>query len=152
MTYAKIDQEDICILIEVKNWSTEAATITVLPTLWYRKQWSPHLIQGKPEIVMQKNSEGSHYVCASHHFIGEYYLYFDQAEQLLFTENETNKEKISGIDNETPFVKDAFHTAIINDEFAIFKDKNKGTKFSPVYNMNIEPAGTARLRLRISRK
>ncbi len=152
ITYAKIDQEDICILIEVKNRSKEAAPITVLPTLWYRKQWSPDLIQGKPEIHMQKNSEG-YISCLCHHpFIGEYYLYFDQAEQLLFTENETNKEKIFGIANETPFVKDAFHTAVINNDFAIFKDKNKGTKFSPVYKMNIEPADTARFRLRISRK
>lgn len=152
ITYAKIDQEDICILIEVKNWSSEAAPITLLPTLWYRKQWSPDLIQGKPEIYKQKNSEESYYVCASHPFIGKYYLYFDQAEQLLFTENETNKEKIFGIANETPFVKDVFHATIIKDDFSIFKDKNKGTKFSPVYKMNVEPEGTARLRLRISRK
>jgi len=57
ITYAKIDQEDICIRIEVKNWSKETAPIVVLPTLWYRKQWSPDLIQGKPEINIQKNSE-----------------------------------------------------------------------------------------------
>jgi hypothetical protein len=152
ITYAKIDQEDICILIEVKNRSKKAAPITVLPTLWYRKQWSPDLIQGKPEINLQNNSEGSFYVSATHPFIGEYYLYFNQPEQLLFTENETNKEKISGIANETPFVKDAFHTAVINNDFAIFKDKTKGTKFSPVYKMNIEPGGTATIHLRISRK
>jgi hypothetical protein len=151
ITYAKIDQEDICILIEVLNRSKEAAPITVLPSLWYRKQWSPDLIEGKPEIHGQKNSEPISSVCATHPYIGEYYFYFDPAKHLLFTENETNNEKIYGIANETPFVKDAFHTAIINDDFAIFKDKNKGTKFSPVYEMNIEPAGTARIRLRISR-
>jgi hypothetical protein len=152
ITYVKIDQEDICILIEVKNRSKEAAPITVLPTLWYRKQWSPDLIQGKPEIYMKNNSESISSICASHPFIGEYYLYFDPAKQLLFTENETNKEKIYGIDNETPFVKDAFHTAVINDDFTIFKDKKKGTKFSPVYIMNIDPSDTVRFRLRISRK
>jgi hypothetical protein len=152
VTYAKIDQEDICILIEVKNRSKETAPITVIPTLWYRRQWSPDLIMGKPEIHLRKNSESISSVCASHPFIGEYYLYFNTANQLLFTENETNKEKIYGIDNETPFVKDAFHTAVINNDFSIFKDKNNGTKFSPVYRMNIEPADTARFRLRISRK
>ena len=152
ITYAKIDQEDICILIEAKNRSKETAPLTVLPTLWYRKQWSPDLIQGKPEINLQKNSEGVSYVCAIHPFIGKYYLYFDQAEQLLFTENETNNEKIFKIANETPFVKDAFHTAVINNDFTIFKDKNTGTKFSPLYKVNIEPGDTARFRLRISRK
>ena len=60
------------------------------------------LIKGKPEINMQKNSEGSYHVCATHPFIGKYYFYFEQAEQLLFTENETNNEKIFRIANETP--------------------------------------------------
>ena len=152
ITYAKIDEEDICILIEARNRSKESASLTVLPTLWYRKQWSPDLIKGKPEIYLQKNAEGISYVSAVHPFIGRYYLYFDQAEQLLFTENETNKEKIFSIANETPFVKDAFHTAVINNDFSIFKDKNAGTKFTPLYKVNIEPDGAARFRLRISRK
>ncbi len=152
ITYAKIDQEDICILIEAKNRSGITAPLTVLPTLWYRKQWSPDLIKGKPEIQLQTNSEGVNCVRATHPFIGQYYLYFDPSEQLLFTENETNQEKIFGITNETPFVKDAFHTAVINNDFAVFKDKNSGTKFAPLYKANIEPGGTTRFRLRISRK
>ena len=52
ITYAKIDQEDICILIEAKNMSDRTAPLTVLPTLWFRKQWSPDLIQGKPDIKL----------------------------------------------------------------------------------------------------
>ncbi len=152
ITYAKIDQEDICILIEAKNQSKKTAPLTVLPTLWYRKQWSPDLIQGKPEISMQKTKDGASYVCATHPNIGQYFLYFDPSEQLLFTENETNKKKIFHIDNETPFVKDAFHDAVIKDDFGIFKDKTTGTKFSPLYKVNIEPGDTARFRLRISRK
>jgi hypothetical protein len=152
ITYAKIDPEDICILIEVVNRSQETVPLTVLPTLWYRKQWSPDLIQGKPDIHLQKNLEGVFSVCASHPFIGQYYLYFDQPEQLLFTENETNNEKIFKITNETPFVKDAFHGAVINNDFAIFKDKNSGTKFSPLYKVNVEPGSSSKFRLRISRK
>ena len=134
ITYAKIDQEEICILIEAKNMSEGTAPLTVLPTIWFRRQWSPDLIKGKPVIKLQKNSEGAQYVCATHPFIGQYYLYFEQTEQLLFTENETNNEKIFSIANETPYVKDAFHTAVINNDFTIFKDKDTGTKFSPLYN------------------
>jgi hypothetical protein len=151
ITYAKIDEEDICILIEAKNRSKIAAPLTVLPTLWYRKQWSPDLIKGKPKIQLQKTSKGEACVSASHPFIGEYILYFDKAGQLLFTENETNKEKLYSIANETPFVKDIFHTAVINNDFAVFKDKSLGTKFSPLYQVNIEPDATASFRLRISR-
>jgi hypothetical protein len=152
VTYAKIEEEDICILIEAKNRSKLTAPLTVLPTLWYRKQWSPDLIRGKPDIQLQTNHAGIRCVRATHPFIGQYYLYFDPSEQLLFTENETNQEKVSGIANETPFVKDAFHTAVINNDFTVFIDKHSGTKFSPLYNLNVEPGGTARLRLRITRK
>jgi hypothetical protein len=152
ITYAKIDPEDICILIEAKNMSKDPASLTVLPTLWYRKQWSPDLIQGKPGINLLNSPEGVPYVSAIHPFIGEYFLYFDQAERLLFTENETNNEKIFQRANETPFVKDAFHTAVINNDFLIFKDKNTGTKFSPLYKVNVKPGDTARFKLRISRK
>ena len=152
ITYTKIDPEDICILIEAKNRSNKTAPLTVLPTLWYRKQWSPDLIEGKPEIHMQKKSGKVSCVSATHPFIGLYYLYFDPPDQVLFTENETNKEKIFKSANESSFVKDAFHTAVINNDFALFKKKNTGTKFSPLYKVNVEPDGTARFRLRISRK
>jgi hypothetical protein len=151
ITYAKIDQEEICILIEALNRGLKSAPLTVLPTLWYRKQWSPDLIQGKPEIHIQKNAGGDVCVCASHPNIGQYYLYFDKAAQLIFTENETNSGKIFGIKNETPFVKDAFHEAVINNDFSVFKDKTSGTKFSPVYAVNVEAGANARIKLRISR-
>ncbi len=152
ITYAKIDQEDICIRIEARNRGRNAAPLTVLPTLWYRKQWSPDLIKGKPDISLQSNSQGVHYVAANHPFIGRYNYYFDNAEELLFTENETNREILFHEANESPFVKDAFHTAVLKNDFEIFRFKKQGTKFSPVFKANIEPGGTAVFRLRITRK
>jgi Mannosylglycerate hydrolase MGH1-like glycoside hydrolase domain len=152
ITYAKIDQEDICIRIEARNLGSNAAPLTVLPTLWYRKQWSPDLIKGKPDISLQTNSQGVHYVVANHPFIGRYYCYFDDAEELLFTENETNREVLFHEANESPFVKDAFHTAVLKNDFEIFRFKKQGTKFSPVYKANIESGSTAVFRLRITRK
>ncbi len=152
ITYAKIDQNDLCILIEAKNRSKQSAPLSVLPTLWFRKQWSPDLIEGKPEISLIKNSEGQVIAEAQHPFIGKYYLYFDPSEHLLFTENETNKEKIFNQPNETPFVKDAFHKGVISNDFSIFNDKNTGTKFSPLYAVNVQAGGTAAFHLRISKK
>jgi len=86
ITYAKSDQEDICILIEARNWGKNTAPLTVLPTLWFRNQWSPALIPGKPVISLNGNAEGIFSVDANHPAIGRYCLYFDKAEQLLFTE------------------------------------------------------------------
>jgi hypothetical protein len=151
ITYAKIDPEDICILIEITNRGKNTALITLLPTLWYRKQWSPDLIEGKPGISLQTKSESISSVCATHPFIGRYFLYFDYPEQLLFTENETNRELIFNTVNDTPFVKDAFHNAVIKNDFTIFRDKKQGTKFSPVYKSDVEAGRTVRFRLRISR-
>lgn len=152
ITYAKIDEEDICILIEVRNQGQKTAPVTVLPTLYFRKQWSPDLIEGKPVINLKKDPDGTTCAEATHPFIGKYYFYFDPTEQLLFTENETNMKRIFGIDNGNLFVKDAFHTAVINNDFVIFRDRVAGTKFAPLYRVNIEPSGTALFRLRISRK
>jgi len=150
--YSKIDEEDICILIEATNRGTESAPLVVLPTLWFRKQWSPDLIEGKPEIVLQKSAEGKLNVLATHPFLGNYYMYFDYSDSLLFTENETNRERIFGEPNESPFVKDAFHSAIIDNDLAIFKDKYSGTKFAPLFKTKINPGSTERFRLRITRE
>ena len=61
--------------------------------------------KAKPDISLRnKNS-----VKATHHRLGDYYLYFQTPKEKWFTENETNTEKILGIPNKTPFVKDAFH-------------------------------------------
>lgn len=151
-TYAKKSEEDICIEIKVKNYGKDSAPLTLLPTLWFRKQWSPDLIRGKPDIRLNITNEERAYVSAIHPFLGEYFFHFESAEELLFTENETNKERLFHIPNESPFVKDAFHHAIINNDFSIFREKKNGTKFSPVYKLNIGAGEERVLRFRITRK
>jgi len=150
ITYAKKEEEDICIKIGVKNHSIEEKEITLLPTLWFRNQWSFNLIEGKPNIELPSNLENI--VHAYHPAIGDYYLHFDQAEQLLFTENETNTERLYSITNKSPFVKDAFHTAVINNDFSLFKEKKQGTKFAPLYKLTLKPGTTAAIQLRLSKE
>ena len=150
ITYAKKDEEDICIKIEIKNYSKEAKELTLLPTLWFRNQWTFNLIEGKPGIELQPDNGNR--VHAYHPSIGDYYLYFDKAEQLLFTENETNTEKLYLSSNNNPFVKDAFHKAVINQDYSIFKEKKQGTKFSPLYKLSIQPGATTVLQLRLTKE
>jgi len=72
---------------------------------------------------------------------------------LPFTENETNTQKVSGVPNKTPFVKDAFHDAVINKtNLEALKQKRSGTKFAPVYHYNIAPGETKSIYLRLSNK
>lgn len=135
LTYAKYSKRDIGIKIEIINRGKAAAPITVLPTLWFYNRWQSGSSIKKPFIKeINKNA-----VKANHERLGAYYLYFLKAEDRLFTENETNYEKLFDKPNETPFVKDAFHDAIIHQEnIESLRNKKSGTKFSPVYKYSIK--------------
>ncbi|GAB3510304.1 glucosidase family protein [Emticicia fontis] len=149
--YAKNNSEDICIQIEVWNRSEENATIWVLPTLWFRNRWAYGDLTAKP--LIQTHADGC--VRASHEFLEDYYLYFQSAKDTLFTENETNIERIFGAANHSLFVKDAFHEAICDrnqDLYDLLKNNKQGTKFAPIYELNIEPKSSQKIWLRLSSK
>ena len=148
VTYAKQNSTDIFIKIDVTNRYHKAADITVLPTLWFYNKWNEDA-EAKPDISLRnKNS-----VLATHPRLGDYYLYFQSPKHKWFTENVTNKEKVMGVPNESPFVKDAFHSALIKGEnLDALKKKKNGTKFSPVYKIRIEGGKTESIYLRLSNK
>jgi hypothetical protein len=152
VTYAKADEEEICIRIEAKNLGPAASPLHILPTLWFRKQWAPDLIEGKPRLSLLRNVDASPYVLAVHPYLNAYYLYFETADQLLFTENETNRQRLFDVPNESPFVKDVFHEAVTGNDFALFREKKEGTKFAALFDREIPAGGTAVLNLRISRQ
>ncbi|HEY4154258.1 MAG TPA: glucosidase, partial [Puia sp.] len=90
---------------------------------------------------------------AEHARLDSYYLYFQSPKDKWFTENETNQQKVSGTPNESIFVKDAFHDAVIRGENAeALRKIKKGTKFSPVYQFNIEGGKSQTIFLRLSNK
>jgi hypothetical protein len=145
--YAKQGSEDIFIKIEIANRSTDTAAITVLPTLWFYNRWQYGGLQQRPVI----ESEGDKSVKISHERLGTYYLYFSPAAELFFTENETNKEKLFGQPSDYPFVKDAFNEAIVNNKnLDALRNNKKGTKFSPVYRLNIKGGQSEQLFLRLT--
>jgi len=149
VSYAKQTAKDILIRIQIHNRADTAADITVLPTLWFYNRWNYDGLEKKPIITgRDKNS-----VKASHSRLGSYYLYFQPPQYCLFTENETNTEKVSGEPNKTPFVKDAFHDAVIKGtNLDLLRQKKSGTKFSPVYQYTIEGGATKTIYLRLSNK
>ncbi|RYF97624.1 MAG: glucosidase, partial [Chitinophagaceae bacterium] len=147
ITYAKQSSTDIFIKISVTNRGTAAAPITVLPTLWFYNRWNES--EKKPSITVRDKYS----VKATYKRLGNYYLYYQPAKDRFFTENETNTEKVNNTPNETPFVKDAFHDAIINKKnIAELRAKKSGTKFSPVYEYTIEGGKTKDIYLRLSNK
>ncbi|MCB0518825.1 MAG: glucosidase [Saprospiraceae bacterium] len=150
--YAKASEEDILIKISVYNRGKEAAPIKVLPTLWFRNLWSFGLIENKPFMSLQYANGVSDIVKASHPEIGDYYFYFEKPNAHLFTENETNTERLYNFPNDQPYKKDAFHKAVIERQMDWISAKTEGTKFAPLYERTIAGGGSVEFRLRLSKK
>ncbi|MBW6480231.1 MAG: hypothetical protein K0B37_12460 [Bacteroidales bacterium] len=149
--YAKADEEDILIRITIHNRGAEKADLTVLPTLWFRNLWSFGLMKQRPSIKTGKTGNHYSYVKVKHESLGEYYLYFKDSQRLLFAENETNSERIFDFPNKTPFVKDTINDAVVSRDFDLFDGKDEGTKFSPLYELQIEGGKSSEIRLRLSK-
>jgi hypothetical protein len=149
ITYAKQDSQDIFIKINIHNRYSESAGITVLPTLWFYNRSSNENLAEKPVITSINKTT----VKATHKRLGNYFFYFQPPRITLFTDNVTNTKKVAGKTNATPFVKDAFHSAIINRKnIAALRKRNYGTKFAPVYDYDIAPGESKTIYLRLSDK
>jgi hypothetical protein len=108
--YAKADPEDVLVRITVNNRGPEAARIRVLPTLWFRNTWSWLVDDRKPSL--RQASDGI--IEATHHELGTYWLHCDGTPELLFTENESNTERLWNQPTASAFVKDAFHSYVVS--------------------------------------
>ncbi|MGZ8510668.1 MAG: MGH1-like glycoside hydrolase domain-containing protein [Chitinophagaceae bacterium] len=147
VTYAKQDSQDIFIKIDITNRYSKSAEITLLPTLWFYNRWDNGSFKEKPSINLVNKTT----VRAEHERLGNYFFYFQGADKCLFTENATNTQKITGVPNESIFVKDAFHDAIINKaNLTELSRKNTGTKFSPVYKMKVAAGATKTVYCRLN--
>lgn len=155
--YAKADQEDVLVRISVANRGPDSAQCLLLPTLWFRNTWSWGYDAGpkgdvpeKPLLRQVVDAKNASTVEAKHPFLGTYHLYADDEPQLIFTENETNRERLYQVPNSTPYVKDAFHRYLINNEKEVVNPARKGTKVAALYNVNINPLESSTIRLRLS--
>ncbi|MEH6408023.1 MAG: glucosidase, partial [Leeuwenhoekiella sp.] len=148
--YAKANNDDILVKITIHNRNTEAAEIHLLPTLWIRNFWSFKENEVKPNIKKQTQNEKP-FVFISHPYLDDYNLYFEDADKLLFTENETNDEKVFDRPNDHPYKKDLFHDTVINNDFEETDKKEEGTKFAPLYVRTIEGGQFVSIKLRLSK-
>jgi Glycosyl hydrolase family 63 C-terminal domain len=153
--YAKNNAEDICVDIKITNHANDEAEIILLPTLWFRNRWLFNDNVEKPvmEILNPLHHAGA--VKATNDRLGSYYLYHSVTDETLMTDNETNTEKVFGYANASPFVKDAFNDAVVNNKHNLheqLKNKTTGTKFSPVYRLTITAKESQRVFLRLSKQ
>ncbi len=151
--YAKSEAEDVLIRISVSNRGAESAELTLLPTLWFRNTWSWGYGAGPMGDVSQKPQlklDDNQVVLAEHPALGTYRLYSQGASEIVFTENETNQERLYGIPNSTPHVKDAFHRYIIQHDQNAINPAQSGTKAAVVHRMQIGAGATEKITLRLS--
>jgi hypothetical protein len=154
--YAKGGPEDLLIRISAVNRGPEAAALHVLPTLWFRNTWSWRGGGPRPELKQAAPLDGASVVHAHHtdplfqESLSDYYLYCDGAPPVLFTENETNNERLFGGQNASPYVKDGINNFIVNGQHSATNPANCGTKAAPVYSMTIGPGETGIVRLRLT--
>jgi len=153
--YAKADAEDILIKISIVNRGAEAAPLHVLPTLWFRNTWSWSDGGAKP-VLNKYEGLGNSVVHAQitndllKQHITEGYFYCDGVVPLLFTENETNNERLFGTSNNTSYVKDSINNYIVNGQKDAVNPYNVGTKVSPHYECLIGAGETQVIRLRLT--
>jgi len=145
--YAKESPEDILVQISIHNRGPEAAEIHVLPTLWFRNRWSWG--RDNPRPSLRAVPEKGAVVKVSEANLCERHLYCDGSASLLFTENETNNERLFKAPNRTPFVKDGINDFVVNGQKEAVNAEQTGTKAAAHYRLTV-PAGkseTVRLRL-----
>lgn len=164
--YAKADPEDLCIRIEAVNRGPDAAELFILPQLWFRNQWSwgEHPL---PEPIIFEESKETDEICLIvddsklqspkdllfDYHLGKRYFYGPKGGKALFTDNETNQEKIFDQANHRPYVKDAFHRYLIEKEKKAIHPGKQGTKAALSYHFPAIKSGeTVSLSFRFSKK
>lgn len=144
--YAKSDVEDILIKITVANRGDEAAQINVLPTIWFRNTWAWN--DSDPNCGIRKADVGVlELECPEY---GKRWLYCEGSPELLFTENETNSERLFGSKSRTPFVKDGINDYIVQGRADRINPAEVGTKASANYKLNVPAKSQISVRLRLS--
>ena len=147
--YAKQGPDDIHIRITATNRATELSEIVLLPTLWFRNTWvwgcSHEGCTLKPRIWRDDNGR----IQTSHETLQPMYFFCDVTEELLFTENETNFQRLYDSLNFSPFVKDSFHEYICSGKKTATNPSLRGTKVAPVYRLKLGAGESGVVHLRL---
>src|SRR4051812_1683209 len=145
--YAKAAPEDILMRVTIHNRGPETAKLHLIPQLWFRNTWSWKPGSEKPELTRK----GNHSIVASHSTLKQYHLYCEGNPELLFCENETNARRLFG-QEEDGYFKDAFHDYVVNKNRTAVNPRQTGTKAGVHFELEIPPAGSEQVRLRLRNK
>lgn len=160
------DEEELLFRIIAYNRGPEPAPLHIMPHVWFRNTWAwsdENSAEEKPSIEKADPLTAK----SKHSKLGERYVQFspspafggdeeDVMPRMIFTENETNNERLWDTKNDQPYVKDAFHRFVVDGEKDAVNPADKGTKFAAWYAFDdgegIPPGECAVVRFRLSRK
>jgi hypothetical protein len=145
--YAKARPEDVLMRVTVHNRGPEAATIHLLPQLWFRNTWSWNPDAKRPQLSLGKSGA----VSAKHAELGDFTLYCDGKPELLFCDNETNTRRLYGQADAQGFFKDAFDEYVVHGNQSAVNPNRTGTKAGALYKLMIPAGGSTSVRLRLSK-
>jgi len=153
--YAKTAPEDLLIRITAHNRGPEIATLHLLPTVWFRNTWSWGCRHEGCTLKPKMRSVGKSRLDISHETLGEFTLRFGSdpggnVPPVLFTDNETNSERLFNVTNPSPFVKDAFHRYVVHGDKSAVNPAQRGTKAAPYYMLEILPGQSQQIQLRLT--
>jgi hypothetical protein len=161
--YAKASPEDLCVRIKAVNRGRVPAPLHLIPHLWFRNIWGWTDSRGvTPTIAEGPRKAGTISLVADdtnadrlknlpiEYQVGKRFLYAQAGGQSLFTDNETNNERLYGVPSVGRYVKDAFHRAIVNGQEDAVNPAHTGTKACLHYEYKVPPGGSVVLRLRLT--
>ncbi|KIC93812.1 MGH1-like glycoside hydrolase domain-containing protein [Flavihumibacter solisilvae] len=156
--YAKAGPEDILVKITAINRGPDASELQLLPTLWFRNNWSQWIADSnradtKPNLRQIDGNAGMSAAVATHSILGEFIFSCEGDVPLLFTENETNHERLFlDIPNESAHVKDGINDFVVQGKQEAVNPEKQGTKVAGHYRVNIGAGQSSVIRLRLARK
>ena len=148
--YAKRTPDDMLIEITVHNRGPDPADLHLLPTLWFRNRWSANSGIERPLLRKLGPVAGRDVIAATDRRLGKLYLYCQTGGELLFTENETNNQRLFGKPNEGTYVKDGINDYIVHGDGGAVNPAQRGTKAAAHYHLSLPPGESRSVRLRLT--
>jgi hypothetical protein len=161
--YAKQGPDDICIRIEAFNRGPDAHVLHVLPHLWFRNTWAWGAERRQqPAITGGPSGKGFQSFTADdsnadslpnlmfEYKLGPRHLYAAADGTPLYTNNETNNERLYGSKSVSPYVKDAFHRYVVNGEQGAINPDGYGTKAAFHFTATVPGKGSTVWQLRLT--
>jgi hypothetical protein len=147
--YAKADVDDVLVRITAVNRGPGPAPLHVLPTFWFRNTWAWD-VSSEPKPKLRAYQPGRAAFAALHPQLGGYQVAFEGDVPLLFTENETNSQRLFGQASAAPYFKDAFHDYVVGQRRDAVSPALEGTKAAAHYRSQVAPGEALTIRLRLA--